>query len=84
MEPTYLLLLANLFAAHARRSLLTVAKRAGVHTRTFVQIQQGLHPRIDTFNRAYAWFDANWPSDLEWPRDIPRPSAAKAAKGRAA
>lgn len=27
----------------------------------------------DRFAVALGWFDRNWPSDLEWPADIPRP-----------
>ncbi|ALF02141.1 hypothetical protein vBPeaSP1_050 [Pelagibaca phage vB_PeaS-P1] len=23
------------------------------------------------------WFSENWPADLEWPQDIPRPSKSK-------
>lgn len=28
---------------------------------------------IRTFDHCLAWFSANWPEDLEWPSDIPRP-----------
>ena len=30
-----------------------------------------------TADRALQWFDQNWPSDLEWPADIPRPDPKK-------
>lgn len=28
-------------------------------------------------HRVVHWFSDNWPSDLEWPRDIPRPAKSK-------
>ena len=37
-----------------------------------------------TFEKAVAWFDANWPADLAWPEGVARPSAAASADGVAA
>ncbi|MDT8856484.1 hypothetical protein RNZ50_15930 [Paracoccaceae bacterium Fryx2] len=34
---------------------------------------------LKTAARVMAWFSDNWPSDLEWPRHIPRPNATKGA-----
>lgn len=77
--------LANLYAHHVGRSLMTVAKRVGVHNKTFVLLKQGRGCHFDTFTRAVDWFDANWPADLEWPDDVPRQSSnATRRKGRAA
>lgn len=28
---------------------------------------------LSTFERAMAWFSANWPDGVEWPSDVPRP-----------
>lgn len=33
---------------------------------------------VGTYERVLDWFSDNWPTDLEWPEDIPRPSVAKA------
>ena len=37
-----------------------------------------MNVRDQTYNGFIAFFDANWPADLEWPRHIPRPSRRKA------
>lgn len=36
---------------------------------------KGCHLR--TANRVMAWFSDNWPADLAWPRDVPRPPKTK-------
>lgn len=33
--------------------------------------------RTRTAARAMEWFEDNWPEDLTWPSDIPRPSKSK-------
>jgi hypothetical protein len=38
---------------------LKSGKRRGCHT--------------ETAERTFKWFSDNWPADLEWPQDIPRP-----------
>ena len=35
-----------------------------------------------TAERAFAWFDANWPEDLAWPDHIARPKAEPRTSGR--
>jgi hypothetical protein len=83
MTPKQLHMLATTYAAHVKRGLYSLADRVGTHTRFFINLEKGRGGHIDTFNRAYAWFDANWPADLEWPAAIPRPSQGT-AKERAA
>lgn len=56
----------------------------GTHARLFKRIRAGGGCGVDTYNKAIAWFDDNWPADLEWPADIPRPSDAKAKSRRVA
>lgn len=75
MRYEHLTILASLYAASINRSLMTVAARVGVHNRTFVLLSQGKGCHFDTFCQAMAWFDENWPADLDWPADVPRPSA---------
>lgn len=84
MDPTHLLILAEAFAAHVNRSLTTIADWAGVQNRTFLQLRKTGTCRIDTYARAFAWFDDNWPSDLDWPAEVERPSARRARRRRAA
>jgi hypothetical protein len=84
MDPKHLLLLAETFCSHVNRSLLTVAGWAGVHNRTFTQMKETGSCRIDTYAKAFTWFDENWPSDLDWPEAVERPSARRNARRRRA
>jgi hypothetical protein len=77
MEPKHLSELAGLYADHIGRGLFTVAARVGVHSRTFTQLRDGKGCHVGTYHQALTWFAANWPTDLEWPRHIPRPPKAK-------
>lgn len=72
MEYAHLTLLANAYAAHIDRSLMTVAKRVGVHNKFFSRLAEVGGCRVDTFNQAMDWFCRNWPADLEWPEAVPR------------
>lgn len=69
--------LCDTYAVHVGRSQFTIAARAGVHSHFFSRLREGAGCRVDTFNRVIAWFDQNWPCDLEWPRHIPRPRKGK-------
>ena len=77
MQYSHLTELATLLAAHVGRSDMTVAKWCGVHSRLFLRLKAGGGCRVDTYNAAMAAFSDIWPRDLEWPRDIPRPSKSK-------
>ncbi len=79
MEYSHLTNLATLLGEHLGRSDLTVAKWCGVHSRLFLRLKAGGGCRVDTFKEALRAFDALWPADLEWPREIPRPSKSKEA-----
>lgn len=80
MQYLHLITLAKTLAAHKGRSEMTVAKWCGVHARLFTRLKDGGGCRVDTFNAALCAFSANWPIDLEWPRDIPRPVPQKKEK----
>jgi hypothetical protein len=86
MDEKHLLLLAETFAAHVNRGLLTITGWIGVHNRTFTQLKKTSARRIDidTYAKAFTWFDANWPSDLDWPAEVERPSARRPARRRRA
>lgn len=79
-EPDPLLLLAERYAAHVQRSLAVVARRAGSHERLFTRMRAGAGCNTRTYGQVWAWFDRNWPEDLEWPAGLPRTArAARAA-----
>ncbi|WP_304616945.1 hypothetical protein [Paracoccus sp. (in: a-proteobacteria)] len=70
--------LAVLYAGHSGLKLSTVSTYAAGDGKFFGSLQSGVAGC--TFRRVgkvTAWFSDNWPSDLEWPRDIPRPSKPK-------
>lgn len=77
MQYEHLISLFNTYATHEGRSAQTVSRRAGLHLAFFPRLVQGYGCRVDTFNKAMGWFAENWPSDLDWPADVPRPSAPK-------
>ncbi|MBD3787214.1 MAG: hypothetical protein IE922_09625 [Sphingomonadales bacterium] len=82
MRPTQLTNLANAYAAHRGLKLSTLGVYAVNDGKFFGRLAEGFDCRTKTAAKVAAWFAANWPSDLEWPRDIPRPAAQKV--GRAA
>jgi hypothetical protein len=70
----HLLTLVGLLAAHRGRAETTVFKWAGGHARLFARLNAGAGCNLHTAERVIAWFDQNWPADLEWPADVIRPS----------
>jgi hypothetical protein len=83
MQYEHLLTLASAYAQHIDRSLKTVARHIGLHSIVFERLARGEGCRVDTFNKAMGWFLANWPADLDWPADVPRPDVPQ-KKRRAA
>ena len=77
MDTQHLLTLAQIYAAHIGRGLFTVANRVGVHGRFFTRLAEDGECTPRAYRRALQWFDENWPSDLAWPREIPRPKPQK-------
>ena len=77
METHHLTTLAATLAAHMGRSETTVAGWCGVQKRLFRRLSEGNGCRVDTYNKALRSFSDLWPSDLEWPSDIPRPQKKK-------
>lgn len=79
MEHTYthLLQLAQAMQAHTKLALATLSNRAVGRANLFSRIQNNKGCTVDTAVTAFRWFSENWPADLEWPRDIPRPPRKK-------
>lgn len=72
-----LLALADAMAAHDGVSFQALSGRALGKGGFFARLGRGGDCETATAERVLTWFDANWPSDLEWPRHIPRPPKAK-------
>jgi hypothetical protein len=72
--------LGELYAAHAGLELSTVSTYASNDGKWLPALQRGTAGcTVRRLVRVIAWFSENWPADLEWPRDIPRPSKPKEA-----
>lgn len=69
--------LASHYCQHISRSEATVSEKIAGHARLFSRLRDGKGCNVQTFNNAMAWFAKNWPADLEWPSDVPRPARAK-------
>jgi hypothetical protein len=74
MDTQHIITLVDLLSAHIGRSDMTIAKRAGVHTRVVLRLRDGKGCTVESFTKLIGWLDKAWPADLEWPEDVPRPS----------
>lgn len=74
MSYAHLITLASTYASHVKRAEATVAGWAGLHKRLYRRLRDGQGCRHDTYLHALDWFTTNWPSDLAWPSDVPRPA----------
>lgn len=74
MQVEHLVHLLDAYTAHTNLKPSTV----GVYTVNdgafFPRLKGGGDCGTRTFHRVLVWFDQNWPEDLEWPREIERPS----------
>lgn len=73
MDTRTLVNLAQAYAAHLGLALSTVATYAANDGKYFRRLDEGAGCTIAKATRIVAWFSENWPDDLEWPADIPRP-----------
>lgn len=76
-----ILFLADRYRSHVNLALSTVSLRAAGKGSYLPELQQRLangeaNAGTRRLWQIMTWFDGNWPSDLEWPEDIPRPSEA--------
>jgi hypothetical protein len=81
MEPKQqILTLMEALAAHNGVTHFAISMRAMGKGDFFKNLMK---PKADCRTRTAArllqWFSDHWPSDLEWPRSIPRPAKSKEA-----
>ena len=79
MDTITLVKLAQTFADHRGRKLSTVSTYAAGDGKFFKSISGTAGCTLERAARIVDWFSENWPDDLEWPRDIPRPRKKKEA-----
>lgn len=69
-----LITLAETMATHGGVTHYAISMRALGKGDFFKKLIAGGDCRTATAARVLGWFNENWPADLEWPRDIPRPT----------
>ena len=70
-----LLLLAARHSAASGESRAALAKAIFGRGGHFEDLAEGRRDiATGTFERAMAWFSANWPDGAEWPEDVERPA----------
>jgi hypothetical protein len=79
MISTHLIQLAQIMASHTGRSEATLSNKAAGNATLFERLRDGKGCNILTAEKVLEWFAANWPEDLEWPHDMPRPPKKKDA-----
>jgi hypothetical protein len=73
---TPLLRLCDALSAHQNISHWRIAFLARGDGQFFDRLRKGRSCTLKTANGVLQWFAMNWPADLDWPRDIPRPPKA--------
>jgi hypothetical protein len=76
---SHLMACAAAYAAARKLEMVTVARLATGDWRFFERIDGGASFTARKYDTIMAWFSANWPRDLDWPIDVPRPDAPQEA-----
>lgn len=76
MNTHMLIILAETYAAHRGLKLSTVSTYAAADGKFFRELKSGAGCTLRRAQNVLNWFHENWPDDLAWPQDIPRPEAA--------
>jgi hypothetical protein len=69
--------LADAYARHANLSHWRVSFLATGNGQFFKGLKEGRSCTLRTAEKVFFWFSDHWPTDLEWPTDIPRPEPKK-------
>ncbi len=79
-QRTALIFLADMLASHHGVTHFAISMRALGKGDFFKKLKEGGDCRTSTVAKVMTFFASNWPTDLDWPSDIPRPPpVAKAA-----
>jgi len=72
---TNILRLADEFGKHLNITHWAVSMRLSGKGNFLDKLMNGGDTHTKTADRVLRWFSDNWPADLEWPADVPRPQA---------
>lgn len=80
-----ILFLADAYGSHVGVTLSTVSNRACGRGAFLPGLRDRMDdPELDVgvrrLRNTLQWFSVNWPEDLEWPADIPRPPAPESTE----
>ena len=80
-----IVVLIEVYAARQRHTVGTVSTYAAGSGDFYVRLKHGHDLTTRRAERVIQWLSDHWPSDLDWPAEIPRPPrSAEAKKGAAA
>lgn len=68
-----LVTLSDAYAGHLGLSHWRVSYLARGDGQFFQRLRSGAGCTVRTQQKVLTWFADNWPADLDWPSDIPRP-----------
>jgi hypothetical protein len=68
---------AETYSAHTGKALSTIASYSVKDGKFFDRLNNGGSCTLRTADNLIQWFSENWPEDLEWPADTPRPKTSK-------
>ncbi len=74
-----LITLSDLYCPSKNLSEARVSTLIFNHGARLKNIRNGSDVTIRSFNLGLQWFSDNWPDDLDWPKDIERPTPKKEA-----
>lgn len=74
MQAKDLVTLARAMERHGSLRMSTISTYAANDGKFLGSIERGAECTIRRASRVLQWFSDNWPGDLEWPSDIPRPA----------
>ncbi len=75
MTIAQILKLAKLYGDHCGLAPATVSTYAANDGKLFKKLAEGRAScTLKRVERLVQWFSENWPEDLEWPADAPRPA----------
>ena len=68
-----LVILCRIYQRVTGLSESRVADKVSTNPYLFLRLRDGKGCTVRTYNRVLQWFSDNWPENLPWPADIPRP-----------
>lgn len=78
----HLVAVARLFAQARGYELSTLGRLAALDSRFFSLLieQPDANFTVRKYDEVMTWFADNWPADVAWPADVPRPKTDKKKK----